>query len=425
MGPEYCKGGLDTNEKFHFILCEFLLTCINQNWKIPIAYYFIKGINAEEKKNLLLNCISAVHQYNIKVVAVTFDGLKTNFRMACLLGANFNINSFQTWFHLPNTSDKIFIFLDPSHLIKIIRNVFEKKGMMNAMDNIISWQYIKELHLLQEQEGLHIANKLRSIHVNFFKQKMKVRLAAQTLSKSVTDAMQFCNTLKLPQFEGCDATIYFIHIMYAKLNECFKYICNLKESRHGKLLINSPKKAGFLGFCISIKSLMGLYDMLCEEPNSSLQYIIQINNIALYCDKNSQIITRFSRSIVSYIAGFVVHFLTKKINCTQCVEALTELQPNFDHHDLISIKNKGGLLYPSKDVIFICEICEKCIRLAIMESNSPVLPPKYNVHFFLTKILSYFIENHTIFSKLNKHTLEQIGIDNHIIHLIRAIATKI
>ncbi|KYM78932.1 hypothetical protein ALC53_10486 [Atta colombica] len=107
----------------------FLLIYLNQNWKISIAYYFIKGISAEEKRNLLLNYISVVH------------------------------------FHLPNTSNKIFIFSDLSHLIKMIRNVFEKKGMMDAMDNTISRQYIKELHLLQEKEGLYIANKLRSIYL--------------------------------------------------------------------------------------------------------------------------------------------------------------------------------------------------------------------------------------------------------------------
>lgn len=59
-----------------------------------------------------------------------------------------------------------------------------------------------------------------------------------------------------------------------------------------------------------------------------------------------------------------------------------------------------------------------------MESDSAVLHPKYNVHFFLTKILPYFTENNKIFSKLNEHILDQIGINNHIVHLIRTVATK-
>lgn len=151
---------------------------------------------------------------------------------------------------------------------------------------------------------------------------------------------------------------------------------------------------------------------------------LQIYDIALYCDKNFQIINRCSRSIISYIAGFVIRFLIKRINCEQCVDALTEVPINSYYHDLISIKNKGGLLYPLKDVIFTCETCEKLIRMALIESDSTLLHPKYNVNFFLTKILRYFTENNRIFSKLQEHTLNQIGIDNHIVHLIRIIATK-
>jgi len=41
--------------------------------------------------------------------------------------------------------------------------------------------------------------------------KIKVNLAAQTLSQSVADALQFClKELQLPEFKGCEATIEFI-----------------------------------------------------------------------------------------------------------------------------------------------------------------------------------------------------------------------
>jgi len=60
----YIDFGSDSN---HTLIAKealvFLLICLNQNWKISIAYYFIKGISAEEKRNLLLNYISVVHQY--------------------------------------------------------------------------------------------------------------------------------------------------------------------------------------------------------------------------------------------------------------------------------------------------------------------------------------------------------------------------
>lgn len=59
-----------------------------------------------------------------------------------------------------------------------------------------------------------------------------------------------------------------------------------------------------------------------------------------------------------------------------------------------------------------------------MESNSSLLHPKYNVRFFLTKVFRYFIDNNKIFTNLYEHTLEQIGIDNHIVYLFGVIATK-
>ena len=57
----------------------------------------------------------------------------------------------------------------------------------------ISCNYIVQLQTLQEIEGLNLAMKLKKQHMNWFNQKMKVNLAAQTLSSSVADAIEYCN----------------------------------------------------------------------------------------------------------------------------------------------------------------------------------------------------------------------------------------
>ena len=41
---------------------------------------------------------------------------------------------------------------------------------------------------------------------------MKVNLTAQTMSSSVADAIEFCDTLRMPQFKGSEATGIFIRI---------------------------------------------------------------------------------------------------------------------------------------------------------------------------------------------------------------------
>jgi hypothetical protein len=70
---------------------------------------------------------------------------------------------------------------------------------------------VKELHKLQKSEGLHLPNKLRSTHIKWKLQKMKANLAAQALSSSVADALEYCEgKLKLPQVQWCGPTVQCI-----------------------------------------------------------------------------------------------------------------------------------------------------------------------------------------------------------------------
>lgn len=99
-------------------------------------------------------------------------------------------------------------------MLKLVRNAWGEGGILVDLDgNKIRWSYIAELQKLQDAEGFHLGNKLRHGHVKFHTQKMKVNLAAQTLSSSVAHAIEFCCTnLKLSQFQGSESTVKFIKI---------------------------------------------------------------------------------------------------------------------------------------------------------------------------------------------------------------------
>lgn len=58
--------------------------------------------------------------------------------------------------------------------------------------------------ILQEKEGVHLANKIRKQHLNYSDQKMKVKLAAQLLPTSVADALIYCQKKKIESFEKCE-----------------------------------------------------------------------------------------------------------------------------------------------------------------------------------------------------------------------------
>lgn len=66
------------------------------------------------------------------------------------------------------------------------------------------------LELVQEEEGLSLANKLSRFHIKFQTQKMKVKLAVQTISASVASALTLLKRLKVKEFMNCDGTVNFI-----------------------------------------------------------------------------------------------------------------------------------------------------------------------------------------------------------------------
>lgn len=97
----------------------FLFGCMNATWKVPVGYFFINGITADQKSNIIIQCISLLHDTGVRVVALTFDGATTNLSTAKQLQCNLRLNSLQTWFPHPVTKDKMFIFPDPCHMIKL------------------------------------------------------------------------------------------------------------------------------------------------------------------------------------------------------------------------------------------------------------------------------------------------------------------
>lgn len=103
--------------------------------------------------------------------------------------------------HPQNENEKIWVLLDVCHMLKLVRTTLAEKGIIVDKDNAkILWHYLVELEKLQSHEGLRLSNKLKKAHINWTQQKMKVNLAAQSLSLSVANAIEYCTTtLKLPQ----------------------------------------------------------------------------------------------------------------------------------------------------------------------------------------------------------------------------------
>ena len=100
-------------------------------------------------------------------------------------------------------------------MLKLGRNALgELKVLTDADGNKIEWKFINNLHQEQLNEGLKLGNKLSKKHIIYQKNKMKVNIAAQTLSSSVADAIEFLESIGHPSFKGSAATVVFINLLH-------------------------------------------------------------------------------------------------------------------------------------------------------------------------------------------------------------------
>lgn len=196
----------------------FMITGLRGQWKTPIGYFITKTLTPDTQKTLVENALIALHERGFIVQCITMDGHATNVAMCHLFGCHLKlarseeISSFNTSFPHPATGFEIFVIFDACHMLKLVRNMFEAYRVLTNPDGKIKWEDITNLHLEQVKAGLHAANKLSDKHVNFHNQKMKVSLAAQTLSLSVASALQFMSNSGCDKFQDCHGTVRFIQV---------------------------------------------------------------------------------------------------------------------------------------------------------------------------------------------------------------------
>ena len=110
----------------------------------------------------------------------------------------------------------VFWVFDACHMLKLIRNLLHDYDTITICQpdgsvGFVRWSYIAALHHLQSTDSLNLANKLGSRHINYRRAVTKVKLASQTLSRSVATAIDFLrDEIKMPQFRGSESTTQFI-----------------------------------------------------------------------------------------------------------------------------------------------------------------------------------------------------------------------
>lgn len=106
----------------------FMAVALNGHWEVPVGYFFIDSMNGKERASLLAKCLELIHETGVIVHSLTFDGANVNLSMCTNMGANFQLGEkFKPYIVHPITEEKIFCFLDPCHMLKLVRNILGDK----------------------------------------------------------------------------------------------------------------------------------------------------------------------------------------------------------------------------------------------------------------------------------------------------------
>lgn len=268
-----------------------LLNGINIKVTLPIANFFITTLISEEKAILIASVIKTLTEIGIRVLSVTSDGLSTNLGAYEILGASFAEDNELPYFINSDNGNKIYLFHDPPHMLKLVRNCLgDMKILHDSKKQPIEWKFIERLY---RSKSLGVAShKLTKRHIDWQSTPMKVSLAAETLSRSTGESIEKLALAGISQFQGSEGTSNFIkkidrlfdvfntskfvegnifkspitenskEIIFAFLDEIIEYIDGL--TLKGKKITNTQRKTAFIGFKCNIMALKMMYVELVE-----------------------------------------------------------------------------------------------------------------------------------------------------------------
>lgn len=203
----------------------FILNGIDVNFEFPVSYHFISDqFKTLERKALIHEIITEITKCGIKISNITFDGHASNVPALELLGADLQWNlsgknkQFKPYIIDSVNNEKIFIYLDPCHMLKLIRNRLASCGkFFDTNGNQIEWRYIVALYEYSIKNDFH-THKLTKKHIDWEHHAMNVRIAAETLSNSVANSIQFLMERNVEAFQGTEYTQIIAEILRFRLN---------------------------------------------------------------------------------------------------------------------------------------------------------------------------------------------------------------
>jgi len=100
----------------------------------------------------------------------------------------------------------------------------------------------------------------------------------------------------------------------------------------------------------------------------------------------------YKNEVITYMAGYILRRLMKTLRCLECIETLIEQSTDINCN-LINIKNRGRLLYPSTTLVYVCKQIENTLTTYIRIHKTF---DQFNMNRFTNDIMVHFIDKNII-----------------------------
>ena len=134
-------------------------------------------------------------------------------------------------------------------------------------------------------------------------------------------------------------------------------------------------------------------------------------------------LTDYKKEVITYIAGFTIKMVRKRIKCPIFIIALVNSKEETNSR-LTFANDTGGLIHAHNDTITAYERTEHCFQFLRKTNN--VFSNKIPMHLVVSvSVLNNILSNNsysTLFTSLNDHAYDNAIDDNHIHILIKKIS---
>ena len=182
---DFVEGFVNGKELANHALA-FVVRGLIHQWKQPFGYFLSSApMKGDELKSLLVQAITKLTSIGLNVILVVSDQGSNNQN---LYNTQLKVSEEKPYFYV--NDKKIFVMYDPPHLLKSVRNNLHSHGFEVDGHDIL-WEHIQDFFEKDSSKSVRLAPKLTQRHLDLPPfSRLRVRLAAQTLSHTVATGMK-------------------------------------------------------------------------------------------------------------------------------------------------------------------------------------------------------------------------------------------